>query len=193
MKTHAAIVRSWLEYRSLSNREWRKDYFSWATGGYVATHRLKARDNTQLAGIKAEVSTCQLLADIGKKVLRLPENIADKIDIIKIDGKPYRDLLKFKPNENKPRGYPDAYFDGQTWDFKTSTYQNEDSLRQAIKNGRKAENLVFVSFNEPISNLAAVKTAIGREYGSRVKDDTWKELPDILYLYEYQLIKIWCK
>ena len=193
LRITAEIVRSWIEYQSLPDREWRKDYFSWETGGYVATHKLKARDNTQLKGIKAEVHACLLLAVFGKKVLRLPENVADKIDIIKIGGRPYRDLLKFKPKSNKPRGYPDAYFDEQTWDFKTSTYQNEDSLRQVIKEGRKADNLVFMLSNAAISNLTAIKTAIGREYGSRAKDDTWIELPTVYYLSESQLIKIWEK
>ena len=87
-----------------------------------------------------------MLASMGKHVLRLPENIPDLIDNISIIGIPFRKLLKFKPNESNPRGYPDAYFDGQTWDFKTSTFKNEDSLRQTIKDGRKAQNIIFFSY-----------------------------------------------
>ena len=103
------------------------------------THVLKAKDAMKRPGIVVEVEACRMLALLGKRVLRLPENVLDKIDSIFIDGIMYRDLLKFKMGSMKPRGYPDVYFDNQTWDFKTSTFENEDSLRQTIKDGRKAD------------------------------------------------------
>lgn len=46
--------------------------------------------------------------------------------------KEYHELLKYKLGNNNPRGYPDAYFDAQTWDFKTSTYNNVETIRQLI-------------------------------------------------------------
>ena len=193
LRITAEIVRSWIEYQSLPDREWKKDYFCWKTGGYVATHWLKEIDNLKRPGIAAEVKGCYELAQIGKHILRLPENIPNQIDSIIIDGKPYRALLKFKPESRKPKGYPDAYFDGQTWDFKTSSFTKEDSLRQTIKEGRKADNIIFLSSINSPSIITIIKRAIGREFGSRIKDESWKDLPNVYYLSQNQWTMIWHK
>ena len=187
------IIQSWLKYNALAANKWQNKRFIWKTGGFVATHRLKAKDDLSIPGIQAEAKACFMLASMGKHVLRLPENIPELIDGTSIDGIPFRKLLKFKPNEPNPRGYPDAYFDGQTWDFKTSAFKNEDSLRQTIKDGRKAQNLIFFSPRMIPNDIEVLKTAVGREYGSRVKDDTWKDLPNLYYLSEYQMIEVWRK
>ena len=143
------------------------------------------------SGIAAEVRGCMSLAEMGKYVLRLSENIPNLIDEIYIEGKPYRELLKFKIGETKPRGYPDVYFDGQTWDFKAPTYQNVDSLRQLIKESRKADNVIFVvsCFNDTL----VVHSARGRECGRRKDNATLYELPNVYYLLENQLTEIWIK
>lgn len=145
----------------------------------------------RIMGIATEVKACLDLATTGKHILRLPENIPDMIDNIIIDGKPYRDLLKFKPGSDTPRGYPDAYFDGQTWDFKTSKYQHEDSLRQTIKDGRKADNIVFLTNKEDQARV--IQKVIHREIGMRIKDASWKFLPDIYYYSNNNLKAIWNK
>ena len=188
MKT---IEASYLEFCSLPSKEWRKDFFSWETGGFVATHVLKAKDAVKRPGIAKEVEACLALAKMGKHVLRLPENVLDKIDTIHINGKPYRELLKFKPGFEKPRGYPDVYFDGQTWDFKTSTFRNEDSLRQTIKDGRKADNIVFV-FDEE-QQVLKIKYALEREYGRRIGNGTWSELPNVYGLTSKEISCLWIK
>lgn len=146
--TNINIEASRLEYKSLPENEWRKDYFDEATGGYVATHVLKERDDLRRSGIAAEVKACFKLATMGEHILRLPENVPNFIDNIIIEGKPYRELLKFKANAKDPRGYPDAYFNGQTWDFKVSKSKKEDTLRQLIKEGRKADNIIFITNDE---------------------------------------------
>lgn len=185
------LEQSWLEYQALPSDEWRKEYFCFETVGYVATHVLKAKDKYKRPGIIAEESACIELAKLGKHVLRLPDNVLKLIDVISIDGKKYREILKFKPGALKPRGYPDAYFDGQTWDFKAPTYQNVDSLRQLIKESRKADNVVFV-MSDPAS-IKTVFSATGRECGRRSINTTWKELPDVYCLIENQFIRLWKK
>ena len=190
MLTKDILLSRW-KYLSLPEDEWSKDHFSWATGGFVATHFLKAKDQMKRPGIVAEVKACLELAEMGKQILRLPENVLDKIDTIFIDGKRFRELLKFKPGETKPRGYPDVYFDGETWGFKTSTYDNEDSLRQTIKDGRKAENLVFLNHNE--NSLQIIEKVVNREVGMRKKDGSWMELPDVYSLVNKELVIIWEK
>ena len=44
MKRPADIEASRKEYLALPENEWRKDYFDETTGGFVATHVLKAKD-----------------------------------------------------------------------------------------------------------------------------------------------------
>lgn len=184
------IESSLREYMALPDVEWLKDFFCYETGGYVATHVLKAKDDSR-PGIIAEKKACLELAKTGKHILRLPDNVLKLIDEIMIMGKKYRELLKYKNGQQKPRGYPDAYFDGMTWDFKTSTYNNEDSLRQAIKEGRKADNLIFIT-NEP-KHVVKIEIAIERESGRRLGNKTWIELPDVYYLSENQLFALFEK
>ena len=191
MTTITDIELSRKEYLTLPETEWRKDYFDEATGGYVATHKMKTPDDMSILGIAAEVNACYEMASIGKHVLRLPENIPELINNITISGKPYCDLLKYKPNETVPRGYPDAYFDGRTWDFKVSKSRKEDTLRQLIKDGRKADNLVFITDNE--SQIIRIQHALERELGRRINSGTWLELPDTYCLFNRVLIKIWSK
>ena len=183
--------KAWREYQSLPENEWRKDSYHQETGGFVATHMLKARDTMKRRGIAVEVKMCDLLAVTGKRILRLPENVFDKIDSIVIDGKKYRELLKFKKDVLKPRGYPDVYFDGQTWDFKTSTFKNEDSLRQTIKDGRKADNVIFLV--ESLAQIGKLKKVIHREIGMRKRDGSWVELPDVYCFYKGHLKSVWLK
>lgn len=106
------------------------------------------------------------------------ENIPDLIDDVVIDGKPYRALLKFKEGETKPRGYPDVYFDGQTWDFKETATENIDTIRQLIKDGRKADNVIFVGVND--GGMKAIEIAMQRELGRQREKGTWWELPNLV-------------
>ena len=191
MENKTDISASWREYQSLPDNEWRKDFFCPKTGGFVATHVFKVRDDMAIPGIAAEVKACFELAKMGKHVLRLPENIPDMIDEITIAGKSYRELLKFKPGEANPRGYPDAYFDGHTWDFKTSTFTNEDTLRHRIKNGRKADNVIFITNNQ--ENVNTIKKDVNRELGKRKEDGSWMELPNVFALMNLDLIPVWVK
>ena len=184
------IAAAWHEYQSLPNSEWRKDFFCPENGGFVATHIHKERDDLRRPGIAAEVKACFELAKMGKHVLRLPENIPDLIDEITIAGKPYRELLKFKQGETNPRGYPDVYFDGQTWDFKTASFKNEDTLRHRIKDGRKANNVIFITSS--IEHVKALEKAINREIGKRKGDGSWMELPNV-YSFEKELFLVWEK
>ena len=157
----------------------------------MATHYLKGKDDLRRPGIAAEVMACHKLAEIGKHILRLPENVSELIDEISIIGTPYRALLKFKSGEKDPRGYPDAFFDGQTWDFKTSSFKNDATLRHRIKDGRKADNIIFIVSH--YEDIARIRSAIGREYGSRKREASWNELPNVYYLLGNQFSSVWKK
>ena len=131
------------------------------------------------------------LAEMGKHVLRLPENIPNLIDSVFIDGKPYRALLKYKPGELKPRGYPDVFFDEQTWDFKETSTDNIDTIRQLIKDGRKADNIIFFGVDD--EEIKTILIAMERELGREIKNKTWLELPDLFCLRPCNLFSIWKK
>ena len=157
----------------------------------MVAHVLKAVDDLSRSGIVAEVKGCFSLAEMGKHVLRLPENIPDLIDDVVIDGKPYRALLKFKDGASKPRGYPDVYFDGQTWDFKTSEYVRVKSVRKLIMDGRKADNVIFILKDG--NSLDVIKSALDSEIGNCLKNGTLAELPNIYYMSEGELVAILVK
>lgn len=175
----------------MPENEWRKDYFNPVNGGFVATHVLKGKDSLKRVGIAKEVAACFELANSGKRLLRLPENTLDKIDDIIIEGQALRNLLKFKPGSQKPKGYPDVYFDGRTWDFKTSTYKNEDSLRQTLKDGSKADGVIFVVNME--EDFKMIECAIKSEIGRREKDGSWTALPDVYGWFQGELREVWNK
>ena len=83
------------------------------------------------------------------------------------------------------------YFDGQTWDFKTSLYRNEDTIRQLFKEGRKADNVIFIIADN--NQKSMVKNAVEREVGRMKKLGTWRELPDVYCLIDNELVLIWKK
>lgn len=186
-----SVIEAAEEWNSIDTTEWNKIVFHSETGGFIATHRLKDIDDICRFGIAAEVNACDSLAISGKRIFRLPENVLDKIDDIIIDGRKYRNLLKFNNGENKPRGYPDAYFDGQTWDFKAPLYNKVESIRKLIKDGRKADNIIFIIVNE--QNIEMIKSALNRELGNQTKWGSWNDLPDIYYLSNGQLFSVWKK
>ena len=157
----------------------------------MATHIHKEKDDLRRPGIAAEVKACFELAGMGKHILRLPENIPDLIDKITIAGKTYRKLLKFKTGKDIPRGYPDVYFDGRTWDFKTSKYNRVKSVRKLIMDGRKADNVIFILKDE--KNLDMIKSALESEIGNNLNNGTLSELPNIHYLSNGKLTGIWAK
>lgn len=179
------------EWNSIYTEEWINIISYPETKGFVATHKLKVADNISRTGIAAEVNACNELAMSGKQVLRLPENVLSAIDDIIIDGKKYRELLKFKPGEIKPRGYPDAYFDGQTWDFKAPLYNKVESIRKLIKDGRKADNIIFIVNDK--QNVDMIERAIKCEIRTRTKNHSWAELPNIFYLTNGRIVCIWEK
>lgn len=177
-------------YNSLS-KEWDKVEFHDDSGGFVAKHIYKDKDDLKRFGTQAEVITCTALAKLGKRVLRLPENVPTIIDKIKIDNKTYKDILKFKQGKLVPRGYPDIYFDNMTWDVKSSDFTNVESVRKLICDGRKADNVIFYLNGK--EDIEIIKEAIYREFGKRKKDNSWAELPNIYCLDEGQLILLWNK
>jgi len=85
----------------------------------------------------------------------------------------------------------DVYFDGQTWDFKTSSFKNEDSLRQTIKEGRKADCIILIVNTR--ADFQMIEKAIKSEIGRRINDGSWLELPNVYGWFQGHLEEVWNK
>ena len=183
------ILEAAEEWNSIDTEEWDRTIFYSESSGFIATHKLKSPDNDKDAtgGVYGENKVNELLAKAGKRIYRLPENISDDTLIF---GRPYKDLLKYKEN-GKPYGYPDDYFDGQTWDIKSIKTANEDSVREHFRNGRKADNVIFY-FNAKIE-FKDFTIAIRKEIGFRKSIGKVLSMPDIYLINNGCLTLFWNK
>ena len=88
-------------------------------------------------------------------------------------------------------GYPDDYFDGQTWDVKKIDDANESTIRSYIKNGRKADNVIMYFEKDRTSSLT---NAILREAGKRKHLGELNSLPNIYLINDKgELTQFWNK
>jgi hypothetical protein len=99
-----------------------------------------------------------------------------------------------KQVEFLPEGWkkqPDVSFDGKTWDIKYIDNANEETIRAAIRDARKADNAIFYFTLE--NKYLLLNKAIERETGRFLKGQI-SELPDIYVIDKSGLLKlIWEK
>jgi len=135
------------KYESYSTDEWTKVVFDVQSGGFNVYHK---RHNFSKAGGggKAEKDVGKILAKIGKQVEFLPEKDKD----------------------------PDIIFDGQTWDIKYIEAANVQTIRNHIKDARKADNAIF--YWEANNKLIELNNAVKREVG-RFNNGQISYLPNI--------------
>ena len=140
--------------------EWTKELFDEHSGGFNVYHK-KHNFSKAGGGGKAEKDVGKILAKIGKQVEFLPEKDKD----------------------------PDVSFDKQTWDIKFITHANETTIRNHIKDARKADNAIF--FWDANDKLAVLSSAINREVGRLAKGQI-NRLPNIYYIDESGLlVSLW--
>jgi len=165
------------EWDNIDTQIWNKEQYYPETGGFSVSHHKKAIDNLSdpTGGTQGEIEVVKLLAQKGKKIYRLPDNVID--DTIPILGTPYYKLLKFNPKDNKWYGYPDLYLDGYTWDVKTTKSTKISSIREHIRDGRKADKVIF-NLKESCTLDLLIK-AIGLEVKFRDQRNELKSLPDM--------------
>lgn len=132
-----AIQESWRKYNTYDLKYWERKYFNEETGGFNVYHKKHQFTETS-GGAKAERIVGKILADLGKQVEFLAENGASSKK-------------------------PDIRFDEQTWDIKSIIKANEDTIRQYIKDARKAQNVIFYSGD--FVKTDQIKSAIEREIG----------------------------
>ena len=150
---------NWIEYNSYGC-EWEKAYFDELSGGYNVYH--KDHKFTEAGG--------------GGKV----EKIVGKM-LAKYNGKQVEFLAE------KCEKQPDVRFDGRTWDIKFIDNANEETIRAAIRNARKADNAIFYFTQEDKYKL--LNNAVEREVGRFLKGQINK-LPDIYTIDRNGLLKL---
>ena len=141
-----------------------KEYFDDISGGYVVCHKDHNFTKTGGGGT-AEKIVGRLLAEYnGKQVEFLPEGESKK---------------------------PDIRFDGRTWDIKYINFSNEQTIRNHIKDARKADNAIFYFTND--EKYLLLCSAVEREVGRYMKGQI-KYLPDIHVIDKSELLfSLWEK
>jgi hypothetical protein len=140
--------------------EWEKAYFDPYSDGYNVYHKDHKFSPTGGGG-KAEKVVGKMLA--------------------KYNGK----QVEFLPERGKKSA--DTKFDNQTWDIKYIDNANEETIRAAIRDARKADNAIFYFTDE--NKYALLNNAVEREAGRFLKGQTSK-LPDIYYMNKSGLLKL---
>ena len=141
--------------------DWEKAYFDKFSGGYNVYHK-EHKFSTIQGGGEAEKTVGKMLAKYnGKRVEFLPEG---------------------------SKKSPDVKFDGKNWDIKFINEANENSIREAIKNARKADNAIFY-WNKD-NKLELLEHAIHRSVGYFKSKNKINTMPDVYYLDESGLLKL---
>ena len=144
--------------------DWEKAYFDKFSGGYNVYHK-EHKFSTIQGGGEAEKIVGKMLA--------------------KYNGK----WVEFLPEGEKKS--PDVKFDGKTWDIKYIDRANEETIRTAIKNARKADNAIFYFKDE--NKYLSLISATEREIGKFLKGQTAK-ISDIYYMDTDGLLQLlWAK
>jgi len=157
-KTAAYIKVARAKYDSYGS-EWEKAYFDEKSGGFNVYHKRHQFTLTGGGG-NAEKIVGKILAQHGKQIEFLSEG-------------------------EKP--LPDIKFDKKTWDIKYIEHSNEGTIRDAIRDARKADNAIFYFTDE--SKFLLLNSAVNREAGRFLKGQTDK-LPDIYYIDKSGLLKL---
>ena len=160
------LRESLLKYNSYNSEIWTKAYFDKLSGGFNVYHK-EHNFSKKGGGGDAEKIVGKMLAKYnGKQVEFLPEN-------------------SFKKS-------PDINFDGQTWDIKLIDNANEETIRKAIRDARKAENVIFYWGEN--DKLEVLISAIGRSAGYFRSKNKLHEMPTIYYMDKGGLMKLlWSK
>jgi hypothetical protein len=162
MLDETALLReAILKYNSYDPGIWKKAYFDKLSGGFNVFHK-EHNFSKKGGGGKAEKTVGKMLAKYnGKQVEFLPESTYQKS--------------------------PDVNFDNQTWDIKFINNANVETIRNYIKDVRKAENAIFYwNKNDKLNEL---KGAVARSIGYFKKKNKLHTMPNIYYINKRGALK----
>ena len=154
------ITKARATYNAYNDADWTKAVFDEHSGGYCVYHREHSFTKTGGGG-EAEKTVGKLLAmRNGKQVEFLPEGWKKQ---------------------------PDIKFDGKTWDIKFIDHANEQTIRNHIKDARKADNAIFYFTQD--EKYLLLCSAIEREVGRYFKGQI-RYLPDIYVVDKSGLLSL---
>ena len=143
---------------------WIKAYFDEDSGGFNVYHKEHNFTKSGGGGAVEKIVGMLLAKYHGKQIEFLPEG---------------------------RRKSPDIKFDNQTWDIKFIDNANEQTIRNHIKDAKKADNAIFYFTLE--SQYLTLLSAIKREVGRYMKGQM-KQLPDIYVIDKNGLFsELWKK
>jgi len=149
-----------LKYDSYDYKYWKKAYFDEETGGFNVYHIRHEFAKTGGGG-EAEIIVGKILAKINNK------------------------QVEFLPEGGKKQ--PDIKFDEQTWDIKYIDKANEQTVRNYIKDAKKADNAIFYFTKEEKYQL--LKSATDREAGRFLSRQT-NRIPNIYFIDQNGYLKL---
>jgi hypothetical protein len=156
---------SLLKYNAYDSKIWIKVYFDEYCGGFNVYHK-EHNFSKEGGGGDAEKIVGKMLA--------------------KYNGK----HVEFLPEDSFRRS-PDINFDNQTWDIKLIDNANEETIRKAIRDARKADNAIF--YWSENNKLEALISAIGRSAGYFRSKNKLHEMPNIYYMDKGSMKLLWSK
>ena len=156
------IIKAAIQKYNSYDSEWEKAYFDELSGGYNVYH-INHNFSKKGGGGDAEITVGKILA--------------------KYNGK----QVEFLPEGGKKS--PDVKFDNKTWDIKLIDNANETTIRNNIKDARKAENVIFY-WDYSIEKLEYLRSAIIREVGRHRKYNRTHEIPNIYYIEKNGLLML---
>lgn len=150
------------------DENWIKEYFNYENGGFNVYHvdhqfsQTKSKE-AKYSGGEAEKVVGRLLADNHAK------------------------HIEFLPERGNAGKKADLSFDDSTWDIKYIPVANVETIRKYIKNGQKAENIIF--FWDENSRLQDLSRAVDRTAGALRARGKLDSMPGIYYIDEDNSMK----
>ena len=155
------LKKSLLKYNSYDSQTWEKVYFDKFSGGFNVYHK-KHNFAKKGGGGNAEMIVGKMLA----------KNNGKQVEFLK---------------ESSFRKSPDIKFDSKTWDIKLINNANEETIRNYIKDARKAENAIF--YWDKNDKLEDLKSAVTRSIGYFKSQSKLDSMPDIYYMSKDGILK----
>jgi hypothetical protein len=154
------------KYNAYGSEDWTKAYFDKISGGFNVYHK-EHNFSKKGGGGDAEKIVGKMLA--------------------KYNGKQIEFLSESGYQKN-----PDIRFDTQTWDIKLIDNANEDTIRNYIKDARKADNAIFYwNENDKFDSLCS---AVNRSVGYFKSRNKLATMPDIYYINKNGILEnLWKK
>lgn len=149
------------------DENWIKAYFNYENGGFNVYHRTHQFDEKVLKNKETD------------KTAKLTGGGAEK-EVGRILADTKAKQIEFLPERGHKGKKADLSFDDETWDIKYIAIANQNTMRKAIEDGRKADNVIF--FWDDEDRTQDLKVAVNRTVGKFVKSNKLYELPNIFYI-----------